>query len=54
MKDIFNDRDTHYNLKSKSNCQFPNAKTTSNRIENIQYVGRHLWLRNWDVSKFFL
>ena len=43
MKDIFTERDVQYNLRSKNYLQLPNVKTAKHGIENIQYIGHHLW-----------
>ena len=43
MKDIFTERDVQYNLRSKNHLQLPNVKTAKHGMENIQYIGHHLW-----------
>ena len=43
MKDIFAERDVQDNLRSKNHLQLPNVKTAKHGIENIQYIGHHLW-----------
>ena len=43
MKNIFTERDVQYNLRSKNHFQLPNAMTAKYGIENVQYIGRHLW-----------
>ena len=43
MKDIFAERDVQYNLRSRNHLQLPNVKTAKYGIENIQYIGHHLW-----------
>ena len=42
IKDIFSERDVHYNLRSKNHLQLRNLKTAEHVIENIQYIGHHL------------
>ena len=43
MKDIFTERDIQCNLRSKNHLQLPNVMTAKHGIENIQYIGHHLW-----------
>jgi len=43
MKSIFTERDVQYNLGSKNHLQLLNVKTAKYGIENIQYIGHHLW-----------
>ena len=43
MKNAFNERDVEYNLRSKHHLQLSNVKTAEYGIENIQYIGHHLW-----------
>ena len=43
MKSIFTERDVQYNLGSKNHMQLLNVKTAKYGIQNIQYIGHHLW-----------
>ena len=43
MKNIFTERDVQYNLRSENHLQLPNIRTAKYGIENIQYIGHHLW-----------
>ena len=43
MKNIFTEKNIHYNLRSENHLQLPNVKTSTYRIENIQYIDHHLW-----------
>ena len=43
MKNIFTERDVQYSLRSKNHLQLPNVRTAKYEIENIQYIGHHLW-----------
>ena len=43
MKIICTERDVQYNLRSKNHLQSPNVTTAKHGIENIQYIGHHLW-----------
>ena len=43
MKNIFTERDVLYNLRSKNHLQLPTIRTAKYGMENIQYIGHHLW-----------
>ena len=43
MKNIFSEKDVQYSLRSKNHLQLPNVQTAKYGIENIQYIGKHLW-----------
>ena len=53
MKDIFAERDVQYNLRSRNHLQLPNVKTAKYGIENIQYIGHHLWASLPEAIKDF-
>ena len=43
MNNIFTERDSQYNLRIKNHLQLPNIRTGKYGIENVQYIGHHLW-----------
>ena len=43
MKGTFTERNAQYNLRSENHLQLPNVKTAKYGIEDIQYIGSHLW-----------
>ena len=51
MKSIFSERDAQYNLRSNNHFQLLNIRTAKYGIENIQYIGRHLWASLPDETK---
>ena len=43
MKSNFTERNIHYNMRNESHLQLPNVRTPTYGIENIPYIGHHLW-----------
>ena len=43
MKKIFTERNVQSNFRSRSHLQLLNFKTAKYGVENIQYIGHHLW-----------
>ena len=43
MRDVFTERNNHYNLRNENHLQLPVAKITTNGLENIEHRGCLLW-----------
>ena len=43
MKEIFLEREIHYNLRVANNIYANKPRTKANRLENVSFLGHKLW-----------